>query len=83
MNMNMVDKIVYMTMTYDVIEGALPSGWKDIKVVWFDAAQCGTSEVAAYKQTGKYTIPTRPWTPNFDGDIIGVGAHVRFYLFFL
>ncbi|TID27629.1 Diphthamide biosynthesis protein 2 [Venturia nashicola] len=77
MNMNMVDKTVYMTMTYDVIDGALPSGWRDIKVVWFDAAQCGTSEVSAYKQTGKYTIPTRPWTPNFDGDIIGVGAHVH------
>ncbi|KAE9986781.1 hypothetical protein EG328_004799 [Venturia inaequalis] len=77
MNMNMEDKTVYMTMTYDVIDGALPSGWKDIKVVWFDAAQCGTSEVSAYKQTGKYTIPTRAWTPNFEGDIIGVGAHVH------
>lgn len=81
MNMNMVDKTVYMTMTYDVIDGALPSGWKDIKVIWFDAAQCGLSEVAPYKQAGKFTIPTRAWTPNFEGDIIGVGAHVRSCLF--
>lgn len=33
--MNMVDKTVYLTMTYDVIDGAMPSGWKDIKAVWF------------------------------------------------
>ena len=39
MNMNMEDKVVYLTMTYDILDGALPTGWKDIKVVWFDANQ--------------------------------------------
>jgi len=77
MNMNMEDKTVYLTMYYDIIDGPLPAGWKDMKVVWFDANQCGTSEVNPPKQSGQFTIPTRPWKPNFEGEIIGVGAHVH------
>jgi hypothetical protein len=56
MNMNMEDKVVYLTMTYDLIEGPLPAGWKDVKPVWFDANQCGTSEVNPPKQNGQFTI---------------------------
>jgi hypothetical protein len=56
MNMNMEDKTVYLTMTYELLEGALPKGWKDIKPVWFDAAQCGTSEVSPPQQSGKFVV---------------------------
>lgn len=56
MNMNMEDKTVFVTMTYDIIDGALPAGWKDVKVVWFDANQCGTSEVNPPKQSGQFLI---------------------------
>jgi hypothetical protein len=50
------DKTVYLTMTYDLIDGPLPAGWRDVKPVWFDANQCGTSEVSPPKQSGKFVI---------------------------
>jgi hypothetical protein len=77
MNMNAEDKTVYLTMTYDFLEGPLPSGWDDVKVVWFDANQCGTSEVRPPKQNGQFTISSYKWTPNFTGKILGVGGHLH------
>lgn len=75
--MNMDDKTVYLTMTYDLVDGALPKGWKDIKTVWFDANQCGTSEVNAPQQSGKFTVSSSAWTPNFDGEVLGMGGHLH------
>jgi hypothetical protein len=40
MNQNMDDRVVYMTMTYDYVEGR-PAGLDNVKAVWLDAAQCG------------------------------------------
>jgi hypothetical protein len=77
MNMNKEDVTVFMTMTYDFIDGPLPAGWKDVKTVWFDANQCGTSEVKPPKQTGTFTIPSTKWVPNFDGELLGVGGHLH------
>ncbi|QDS69560.1 hypothetical protein FKW77_007927 [Venturia effusa] len=77
MNMNMEDKVVYLTMTYDIIDGPLPAGWQDIKPVWFDANQCGTSEVHPPKQSGQFTITSGSWTPNFEGEVLGVGGHLH------
>jgi hypothetical protein len=73
----MEDKTVYLTMTYDIVEGALPAGWEDVKVVWFDAAQCGTSEVRPPQQSGSFTIKTAQWKPNFEGRLLGVGGHIH------
>jgi hypothetical protein len=75
--MNMEDRTVYLTMTYDILEGGLPAGWLDIKPVWFDAAQCGTSEVSPPKQSGQFTITSGTWVPNFEGEILGVGGHLH------
>lgn len=61
MNMNEPNKVVYMTMTYDIIDGPLPPGWKNVKTVWFDARQCGTSEVQPPRQTGSFTITSGSW----------------------
>ncbi|KAF2666057.1 hypothetical protein BT63DRAFT_458422 [Microthyrium microscopicum] len=77
MNMNMEDKTVYLTMTYDIVDGPLPAGWKDVKVVWFDANQCGTSEVMPPKQSGSFTITSGKWVPNFEGEPLGIGAHLH------
>jgi hypothetical protein len=77
MNMNMQDKVVYMTMYYDILEGPLPAGWKDVKTVWFDANQCGTSEVRPPKQNGQFTISSGRWVPNFEGEPLGVGGHLH------
>jgi hypothetical protein len=77
MNMNMEDKTVYLTMYYDFLEGPLPAGWDDVRVVWFDANQCGTSEVTPTRQNGAFTISSWKWTPNFTGKILGVGGHLH------
>lgn len=45
--------------------------------VRFDVNECGTSEVNPLKQSGKYTIQSKPWTPNFEGEILGVGGHLH------
>jgi len=77
MNINMKDMTVWMTMYYDIIEGPLPTGWKDIKTIWFDVNQCGTSEVRAPQQSGQFTIKSKPWSANFEGEIVGLGAHLH------
>lgn len=77
MNMNMDDRTVYLTITYDLIDGPLPQGWGNLKPVWFDVDQCGMSEVAATSQDGKYTLTADPWTPNFEGEVLGMGSHLH------
>jgi hypothetical protein len=75
--MNMDDRTVFLTITYDLIDGPLPKGWGNLKPVWFDVDQCGMSEVPAAKQDGAYTLTAAPWTPNFDGEVIGMGSHLH------
>jgi hypothetical protein len=77
MNMNMQDQIVYVTMVYDIIEGPLPKGWNDIKGVWLDANQCGTSEVQPLSETGAFAIESQPWQPNFEGKVISAMGHLH------
>ncbi|KAE9963396.1 hypothetical protein BLS_009335 [Venturia inaequalis] len=76
MNENPVDKIVYLTMTFDTIPGNPPE-YDDMKPVWFDVAQCLTSEWPPPYNTGNYTVPSMIWTANFDGDIIGAAGHLH------
>jgi hypothetical protein len=70
MNENMEDKIVYLTMTYDYVPGH-PQDYDSIRPVWFDVAQCLTSEWPAPYNKGNYTIPSMSWKANFEGDVIG------------
>jgi hypothetical protein len=77
MNINTEDKTVYLTMYYDFFEGSLPSGWRNVRVIWLDANQCGTSEVWPPKQSGQFTVNTSRYTSTFDGDVLGVGSHLH------
>jgi hypothetical protein len=78
MNENMQEKTVYLTITFDFVDGN-PAGFDDMRPVWFDAAQCSTSEVAAPKQSGSFVVSARPWTANFEGEVIGMaGVSIRF-----
>lgn len=77
MNMNMEDVVVYLTMTYDFLEGPLPIGWKEVKPMWLDAKLCGNSEVKPLSETGSFTIKSKPWTANFEGQIIEAMGHVH------
>jgi hypothetical protein len=76
MNENMQDKVVYLTLTYDFVPGH-PEDYDDMRPVWFDVAQCLTSEWPPPYDNGNYTIPTATWTANFDGDIIGAAGHLH------
>jgi hypothetical protein len=90
MNDNMEDKVVYLTITYDVIQGH-PENYDDMKPIWFDLAQCSTSEVRPPQQNGmcmadcgrtelKRSLGSwtkeYTWESNLEGEILG-GAGVR------
>lgn len=70
MNENMKDEVVYLTISYDYVPGN-PGGFDEMKPVWFDAAQCGTSELRAPKQNGSFTVTAPKWVANFEGEILG------------
>jgi hypothetical protein len=76
MNMNPTAKQVYMTMYYDYVEGH-PTGWAEVKPVWFDVNQCGTSEVSGRTDGASFKITSTPWAANFEGEVVGVGGHIH------
>lgn len=77
MNMNMQDATVYITMTYDVIDGPLPAGWMDVKTVYLDANSCQSSEVPSPPGKTQFTIQSSPWRPNVEGTIIDSIGHLH------
>jgi hypothetical protein len=77
MNMNMKDFLVYITMTYDIVEGPLPQGWKDVKTVFLDANSCKSSEFASPKGETQFTISSKAWKPNIEGSIIDTMGHLH------
>jgi hypothetical protein len=77
MNMNMEDKEVYLTMTYDIIPGQLPPGWDEVKTVWLDANNCMISDVQPPSENGTFQIGSAPWKPNFEGRIINMVGHLH------
>jgi hypothetical protein len=76
MNMNPTSKQVWMTMYYDYVEDH-PAGYDEMKPVWFDVQQCGTSEVGGGTAGSAFKISSSPWTASFDGQVMGVGGHVH------
>lgn len=62
-------------MTYDYIEGKSEK-IGNVKAIWLDAAQCGTSEIFPPKQNGDYSVKYT-WTANMDGEIMGAGGHLH------
>lgn len=72
MNMNMEDKTVFLTITYDFVPGH-PAGWSDVKPVWLDARQCGTSEVNSPTTTGAFVLEY-DWVSTVGGQIIAAAG---------
>jgi hypothetical protein len=77
MNMNKATQTVFLTMTFEYLDGPLPAGWKDIKPIWFDIDQCGISEVPSPQDKNQFSIASRPWKPQFDGQVVAVGGHMH------
>jgi hypothetical protein len=63
-------------MYYDYVEGK-PAGFAQIKPVWFDVAQCGTSEIGGGSAGSAFKISSSPWIANFEGEVMGVGGHIH------
>jgi hypothetical protein len=76
MNMNPAAKQVYLTLYYDYVEDH-PSDYDEIKPVWLDVGQCGTSEIRGGSAGSSFKISSKPWTANFDGEIMGMGGHLH------
>jgi hypothetical protein len=76
MNMNPASKQVWMTMYYDYVEDH-PAGWDEMKPVWFDVNQCGTSEVSGGTAGSNFKVTSSPWTASFEGEVMGVGGHIH------
>jgi hypothetical protein len=77
MNMNMEAQTVYLTMTFDFIDGPLASGWRDLKPILLDEDSCGVRDNSPPQETGSFTLMTNPWTPEFEGEVIGIGTHLH------
>ncbi|QDS77070.1 hypothetical protein FKW77_007229 [Venturia effusa] len=76
MNMNPQSKQVWMTMYYDFVEDH-PAGWDEVKPVWFDVAQCGTSEVSGRSAGANFKIESGTWSASFEGEVMGAGGHIH------
>jgi hypothetical protein len=74
MNENMQDKTVYVTMTYDILDGH--PFRDDAKCVWLDVRQCGTSEFTPPSYSNRFTIDYS-WTSTVEGEIVGVLGHLH------
>jgi len=76
MNMNNAPKEAYLTIYYDYVEGH-PSHFEEVKPVWLDAAQCGTSEVSGRTAGAKFDFGSPAWKANFEGEVLGTGGHLH------
>jgi hypothetical protein len=76
MNMNMQAKEAYLTIYYDYVDGH-PKEFQEVKPVWMDAMQCGTSEVSGRSPGAKFDFSSSPWIANFDGEVLGTGGHLH------
>ena len=57
--MNTAAKPAYLTIYYDYIDGH-PAGMEEVKPVWLDAAQCGTSEIGGRSAGAKFDFGNIP-----------------------
>jgi len=72
MNESDVERTVYMTLTYEYVEGAAAAGYKDMHLIWLDATGCGASDVPAQK--GQYQLRTPPFKSTVAGRLaFGLG----------
>jgi len=72
MNENPEDRVVWLTVTYDIVDG---HPFKDeIKTIWLDVRQCGTSQV---NPPSKVFAVGYNWTSSFNGEYIGANPHLH------
>jgi hypothetical protein len=75
MNENKEDATAWITITWDYVEGYPFKD--DVKVVWFDARQCGTSEVNPPVGQSRFQIGWT-WNSTVDAEVLGIGGSYKF-----
>lgn len=76
MDTSIEDQIFYVTQTYDIVDGLLPTGWKDVKSVFLDVKSCLDSEVHS-PVPAQFARESEPWTLIIEGKIVYLGGHVH------
>lgn len=74
MNTDPTDKEVFLTVTYDIVDGH-PEGWSHLHPVWLDIQQCGTSEVIPDSKGSQFSVKYQ-WESDIDGEIFGMGGKI-------
>jgi len=77
--MNLLEKPqdVWLTVEYEFVEGPRQPGWKVAKAIWLDVTNCGISSVRPPAGKQQFKLSMRPWTSQFDGELLGVGGHLH------
>jgi len=69
-------KIVYPTVTYEIVSGALAiAGMRETQLFWVDITGCGISEYPA--RSGYYELQTPSMTSPIAGQLVYAGGHVH------
>lgn len=74
MNQNLENKVVYMTITYDVVPNH--PFWGDIKILWLNLRQRGTREVTPSKGSPQFVLGTIG-PPLWKEKVLGGIGHVN------
>ncbi|KAF2397653.1 hypothetical protein EJ06DRAFT_130049 [Trichodelitschia bisporula] len=68
---------VWLTVDYEFVDGPRQPGWKVAKAMWLDVTNCGASSVRPPAGKQQFKLAMRPWTSQFDGELLGVGGHLH------
>jgi hypothetical protein len=77
MNMNPQPQKVYVTMTYEYLHKKEAQGFSNVKPIWLDYDNCGTSDIKVPKKLDRFKLTAKPWTAQFNGDIVLAIGHVH------
>jgi hypothetical protein len=75
MNQNPQNISVYVTQTYELVEGEAAKGYKDAHMIWMDITGCGISSVPATPGQNSYLSPI--WKSTIAGTLLFSTGHTH------
>jgi hypothetical protein len=76
MNMRPQPVRLFVTYTYEYLEGIPPAGWLNIKPVWVDVGNCSHAAVPVQKGP-TFNLTGRTWISYIEGPMLGASGHVH------
>jgi len=77
MNMNKNPITVYLTLTYEYMDGPPKEGWMQTKAVWFDVTGCFKASEQKPPKTPQFTLKSAVWKSSLEGQLISIGGHLH------